>query len=119
MRRLYGREWDEGGLRAWVDSCPVGLGLVIVVGAGGRDFAEDHVEATVGLIDSLPIPAGSLVSLVDADELEALPEDERGFVPLDSAGLARQREALKARLSAILAPRKVKVTTYSTEKRWQ
>lgn len=119
VRGLYGRDWPDEGLRAWVGSCPVGLGLVAVVGAGGREGAEEHVDATVALIESLPIPTGSLVSLVDAEELDTRPASERGFTPLDPAETARQRDAIKARLSAALGPRKVKVTTYSTEKRWQ
>ena len=117
VRSLYGREWTDDGLRAWVGSCPVGLGLVVVVGAGGDEGSAEHVEATVRLLDSLPIPPGSLVSLVDADELDTRPE--KGFPPLDRAAITGQREELKARLSAVLAPRKVKVTNYSAEKRWQ
>ena len=35
------------------------------------------------------------------------------------ARMAGQREELKGRLSAALAPRKVKVATYSTDKRWK
>ena len=90
-----------------------------VIGAGGCEGAVDHVGATVDLIDSLPIPPGSLVSLVDADELDTRPPGGRGFTPLDPAAIGMQREEMKARLSAVLSPRKVKVTTYSTEKRWQ
>lgn len=118
VRAHYGRAWDEGGLRAWVESCPVGMGMVIVVGAGGRESEADHLEETLALVASLPIPAGSLVSLVDANELEARTEDERGFPLLDPPALARQRETLKTRLAVILSPRKAKVTTYSVEKRW-
>lgn len=119
VRRLYGRDWTEDGLRAWVASCPVGLGVVVVVGAGGREAEAEHVEATVGLFDRLPIPPGALLSLVDADELDTRPADARGFTPLDPPAMARQREGLKTRLADALGPRKVKVTTYSTEKRWQ
>ncbi len=118
VRRLYGRD-DGDRLGDWVASCPVGLGVVVVVGAGGREGEDDHVGATVDLVESLPIPPGSLVSLVDADELDTRPAGERGFTPLDPTAMGMQREEMKARLSAVLSPRKVKVTTYSTEKRWQ
>ena len=43
--------------REWVASCPVGLGLVVVVGAGGEESARSHVEETVALVDSLADPA--------------------------------------------------------------
>ena len=119
VRSLYGREWGDEGLRDWVGSCPIGLGVVVVVGAGGREFAEEHVEATVRLVGSLPIGAGSLVTLVDADELDNRADVARGFEPLDAVGMAGQRAELKARLAAELAARKVKVATYSVEKRWQ
>jgi hypothetical protein len=33
--------------------------------------------------------------------------------------MSGQREELKGRLSAALMPRKVKVATYSTDKRWK
>ena len=119
VRSLYGRDWNDDGLRDWVASCPVGLGLVVVVGAGGRDFADDHVEATARLVGSLSIGAGSLVTLVDADELDTRPTDTRGFEPLDTHAMSEQRVDLKSRLAAALSPRKVKVATYSVEKRWQ
>ncbi len=119
VRQLYGREWVNECLRGWVESCPVPLGLVVVVGAGGEESAQRHVDETVALVESLPIPAGSLVSLVDADELDTRPAAERPFTPLDASRMASQREALKGRLSAALAPRKVKVATYSTDKRWK
>ena len=119
VRSFHGRRWNDDGFRAWISSCPVGIGLVVVVGAGGIEGAGEHVERTVELVGSAPIPHGSLVSLVDADELDSRPDADRGFTPLDPASLATQRAELKARLGAILSPRKVKVTTYSTEKRWR
>jgi hypothetical protein len=118
VRGLYGRDWPDEGLRVWVGSCPVGIGLVVVVGAGGREGAEEHVPATVALVESLPIPTGSLISLVDADELDTRPAGDRDFTPLDHREMAAQRDEMKMRLSAVLGPRKIKVTTYSTEKRW-
>jgi hypothetical protein len=117
VRRLYGRDWTNESFREWAASCGVGLGLVVVVGAGGIVGAAGHVEATVDLVGSLAPPPGTLVSLVDADELETRPLIERGFEPLDEAATSAQRAELKARISAALGPRKVKVTTYSTEKR--
>jgi hypothetical protein len=119
VRRLYGREWADERLREWTASCPVGLGLVVVVGAGGEESTRSHVEETVALVDSLAIPPGSLVSLVDVDELDTRPAIDRPFTPLDASRMASQREELKGRLSAALAPRRIKVTTYSTGKRWK
>jgi hypothetical protein len=119
VRSRYGRDWSNDALREWVDTCPVGLGMVVVVGAGGIEAAEDHVEATVQTIGSLSLPPGTLVSLVDADDLDPRPAADRGFEPLDPASLTAQRAELKARLTDLLRPGKVKVTTYSTEKRWQ
>ncbi len=119
VRRLYGREWGAERLREWVASCRAGLGLVVVVGAGGAESAASHVNETVDLVDSLAIPPSSLVSLVDTDELDTRAAIDRPFTPLDAFQMASQREELKGRLSAVLAPRKVKVTTYSTDKRWR
>jgi hypothetical protein len=119
VRSFYGREWSNEALRDWVASCPVELGLVIVVGAGGEEAAESHVSQTIELVGSLPLPPATLVSLVDFDELDTRSDSSRGFKPLDPEALAWQRAELKARLSAILKPGKVKVATYSPEKRWR
>ncbi len=119
VRQSYGRQWDNDGLREWAASCPVGLGLVVVVGAGGKEYASEHINESVVFVDSLAIPAGSLVSLVDASELDTRPALDRPFTPLEPSEMDRQREELKGRLSAVLTPRKVKVTTYSTDKRWR
>jgi hypothetical protein len=119
VRSLYGREWPNETLRGWVSSCPFQLGLVIVVGAGGEEAAEEHLTETIELVRSLSLPPATLVSLVDYDELDTRGDSSRGFTPLDSAALGRQRTDLKAQLSAILKPSKVIVATYSIEKRWR
>ncbi|HEY2156171.1 MAG TPA: hypothetical protein VGH33_11110, partial [Isosphaeraceae bacterium] len=90
-----------------------------VVGAGGVEFERQHIDETVALVESLAMPAGSLVSLVDADELDTRAATDRPFSPLDASQMSGQREELKGRLSAALMPRKVKVATYSTDKRWK
>jgi hypothetical protein len=110
VRALYGRDWDNDSLANWVTSCPISLSLVVLVGAGGEEYVHEHVQATSRLLATLNLRPGTLVSLVDASELVAK--------PLIDEALARQRVELKARLMSELAPRKVKVTTYSIEKRW-
>lgn len=118
VRRLYGRDWPDEGLREWVGSCPVGLGVVVLVGSGGAEGGDGHVEATAALVESLPLRPGTLVSLVDSDELDTRDPEARGFGPLDPAARIDQRARMKDRLTRALSPGKVKVTTYSTGKRW-
>ena len=119
VRSQYGRVWTENDLYRWLASCRMDVGVVVVVGAGGVEGAEDHIKKTIALFENLRLPAKSLVSLVDADDLDSRPASDRGFEPLDRSHLAQQRTDLKARLATILAPSQVKVTTYSTDKRWQ
>jgi len=119
VRSLYGRTWLKDDVRKWIASSPVTVGLVVVVGAGGREGAADHVNQTVELLAKLKLRSGTLVSLVDAGDLDSRPVSDQGFEPLDREALTRQRFELKAKLGAALIPHGVKVTTYSTEKRWQ
>jgi hypothetical protein len=142
VRGLYGRDWENESLAKWVASCPIGLGLIVLVGAGGTQSVHEHVQATSELLSTLDLRPGTLISLVDASDLvgegEAPAEPVLGqarqeprppnlsdrariapsLEPLDSMALARQRVELKARLAAEFAPRKVKVATYSIDKRW-
>jgi len=50
----------------------IGVGLLLLVGAGGVDLADRHLAATAELINSLELGPGDLVSLLD-QRLSAVP----------------------------------------------
>ncbi len=122
LLKTLGRRWTNTDLAAWVDSLPEATGVVIPVGIGGKEDATSHVEETVALVRTLSLKPNSLISLVDVEDLET--ECPRVGTkplgtPLTAAELSAQRAELKSRLAEAVSDRKIKVTTYSAEKRWQ
>ena len=75
----YHKSWADDELRATIaDSKAAGLGVSVLtlVGAGGVERAEPHVERTVRLIESLELGAGDFVFLLDEKEIRE-PESSR------------------------------------------
>ena len=72
VRRWYQKRWADEDLRAAVreiKAAGLGVSVLTLVGAGGIERAEPHVERTVRLIESLALGAGDFVFLLDEKEL--------------------------------------------------
>ena len=86
------------------------LGVILLIGTGGEEGWERHVEATVELANSMELGAGDLVYLIDAAEVGA-----RGTL---SQPRAREQTRI-IREGLVEAKRKgAKVTPYTLEKQW-
>ncbi len=112
IRSGFGKDWREEDVRKTVadlKAAGIGVGMVVLVGAGGRAMADRHVDATATLLGSLPLERGDLVSLVDVRTFE----DQAELEPLSDEESAAQVAALKGRLA-----RGPKVVAYNPLKRW-
>jgi hypothetical protein len=123
LRGHYGKTWNNADLVATVADARasgIGVSLLILVGAGGPRFAERHLDATIELIESLPLGAGDLISLLDAGELADAGSvgDGPGMIPplLTGAAWADQQAEFKKRLASLRARSGAKFAPYSLEK---
>jgi len=119
VRALYGRTWDDAALPAVagdMKAARLGIGVTLLVGAGGVEHADAHLDASARAIDSLPLGPGDVVALIDADEVGGVPTGPNPFTPLGASGLAAQRAALRERLAAFRARTGAKVIPYSLAK---
>jgi hypothetical protein len=89
----------------------------LLVGAGGRERADAHIERSCDLIMSLPLGAGDFVFLLDEREIQQPGRGTDGQVPLELDEWTAQQTALKSRLAELKA-RSVKVLPYTMEKQW-
>ena len=118
VRRLYGKTtWEDDPLRAilsaWRASSLFG-GLVVLVGAGGVERADRHVEETIRLIESLDLPEGAIVYLVDAAEVAGRPL--AGMTPVVGPAYQEQLARFNSGIAGFRARLKAKVVPYSLEK---
>ena len=116
VRALYGKHWGGDALRGLVSdlkAAGVGVGLALLVGAGGVEHEAEHLERTAALVNSLDLGPGDLVALLDARELAGGREP---YTPLSDARHDAQRDALKDLLAPVRDVRKAKVVPYSLEK---
>ncbi len=94
--------------------------VMLLVGAGGLEHAERHLDASAALVESLPLGPGDLVSLLDANEVadpgRVGPGSAAGFSPLTGQGWSEQQAALRQRLAALRARTGAKIAPYSLEK---
>ena len=120
IRTIHRKSWADDELRATVAACKaagLGVSVLTLVGAGGIERAEPHVERTVRLIESLEMGPGDFVFLLDEKEIE-------GPISIDQSVSVLQRRSWsdqQARLKEALAPLKkrgVKALPYTMEKQW-
>jgi hypothetical protein len=123
IRAQYGKTWDNDDLIGTVTEIKasgIGVSVLVLIGAGGLLFAERHLDATIQLIESLPLGAGDLISLLDANELAdpGSVGDGPGRIPVPLSGTAwsAQQAELKKSLAAFRARTGAKVAPYSLEK---
>ncbi len=115
VRADHGRPWENEALRATaldLKAAGIGVGVVALVGAGGRAMAEAHLESTAGLIGSLGLGPGDLVSLVDS---RAFTRSSGGPPPLSDEETAAQLSGLKRRLVAAPPSKGPRVVAYNPD----
>lgn len=118
LRRDAGSSCTDELLRTVVTEAKaagVALGIILLVGAGGRPGAERHVEATVRLANGLPLGPGDLVYLIDAKEVSS--RVLGGGEALTPSETADQTRELRTRLEGVRS-KGAKVAPYSMEKQW-
>jgi hypothetical protein len=121
VRGSYHKYWDDEELRTAVADCkPAGLGvsLLTLVGAGGVERADAHVERTVRLIETLKLGPGDFVFLLDENEISHPDGSPEGFTTLRGSAWSKQLTTIKDNL-VDLKKRGIKVLPYSMEKQWQ
>jgi hypothetical protein len=120
VRRLYGKTWSDDDLRATVSdfrSTGIGISFLTLVGAGGADHRDAHVEKTARLLSALSLARGDMIFLLDEREVCAPDSGEPNLTPLSGSDWTAQQEQLKQALHS-LRERGIKVLPYSLEKQW-
>ena len=111
VRARFGKSWSDDDLGATVadlKAAGIGVGLVLLVGSGGRATAPAHLEAASRLVGALPMGRGDLVTLVDDRLL--------GPDPLDDGEVAGQVAEFKRRWAAGRASPGARVVAYNPDK---
>jgi hypothetical protein len=112
-----GKSWSGDDLRSTVEdlkSAGLGVSVLTLLGAGGESRSQGHVEATAGLLATLPLAEGDFIFLLDADEVRD-PAVASGVV---GAGFKASEAKQFKELLSPLRGRGVKVLPYSLEKQW-
>jgi hypothetical protein len=120
VRSNYHKNWDDDALRSTVTECKaagLGVSVLTLVGAGGIELAEVHVEQTARLIESLELGAGDFVFLLDEREISDSNSGVHHFTPLDVRAWSDQQTKLKSALTS-MKRKNVKVLPYTVEKQW-
>src|SRR5262249_12536246 len=121
VRVLYDKHWKDEDLRSTVaDLKAAGLGVSVLtlVGAGGVDRAEPHVERTARLIEALDLRGGDFVFLLEEREIRETGQVPSGFNAIDGSAWAGQQRRFREAL-APLKDRGIKVLPYTLEKQWK
>src|SRR5690606_9180651 len=88
------------------------VGLIVMVGIGGWEYARPHAEATLAALDRMPLGQGELVYLSPfvehPDAVYAQLRRERGLHPLSE----EETEEELARLAAAIRARGLKAARY-------
>ncbi|MBI4602621.1 MAG: radical SAM protein, partial [Planctomycetes bacterium] len=94
----------------------ISASVILLVGAGGRAFAEAHHERSLDLVASMGLGPGDIVYL---SPLAAGPDTEyarrlreEGIEPLAEPELLAEEARLRRGLAAVLGPRGAKVARY-------
>ena len=107
-------------LRATVADLKVaglGVSVLTLVGAGGVERADEHLERTARLIASLELARGDFVFLLDENEVRDPGVKPAGLTLLSRVDWADQQRRFKEAL-APLKGRGIKVLPYTLEKQW-
>ena len=118
VRGLFGKSWEERDLHSTVEAIKaagIGLGLMVLVGAGGRSGAGAHLDATARLVGSLGLGAGDLVALVDDRGLGTPAVAGKALSDDEAAGWS---DDLKRRLASAGPSNRPRVVAYNPAKQW-
>jgi hypothetical protein len=118
IRAIHGKSWVDEELRLTVANlraAGIGVGLVVLPGAGGRDLADSHLDATARLIGSIALGEGDLISLVDPRSL-GVPSSTSE--PLSDGEMADQQARLKKLLISGRVSKGPRVVPYNPDKQW-
>lgn len=124
LRRIYlGIETGDAALLAWLnkpgnpelmhaEACKIkaaglSLGLIFMVGAGGQTFADQHREASINWLRSLPLSADDRIFLSEfvphPDQPYAAKAAAEGIVPLTPSEIASETGAWRQALQNLPA----------------
>jgi hypothetical protein len=120
LRAAYRKAWSDADLVASLKdlkSAGIGVSVLTLVGAGGVEGADSHVNQTARLIESLELSRGDFVFLLDENELREPGDNLDGLTPLQGPSWLAEQAMLKHML-APLKQRGVKVLPYSLTKQW-
>lgn len=120
LRGLYGKHWEDDELRTTVSNLKaagLGASVLTLVGAGGAERADAHIERTARLIESLDLRRGDFVFLLDEEEVREPGAIPAGLTRLERADREGQQRRLREALS-VLKERGIKVLPYTLEKQW-
>ncbi len=96
----------------------VAVGVIVLVGAGGESFADEHVRDTVALLNAMPLDARDIIYFSDLVVTDDLPyaqqAREANLRPLDDAALSAQRRAIVAGLR-FRAPESPRLSRYDIQ----
>ncbi len=94
----------------------VAVGIVILVGAGGAQFARAHVEHTTRLVSGLPLDGNDLIYLSELVEVPgstyAALAAQAGIRPLSAQRMEQQARALRAGLDLPSPPHGPRISLY-------
>ncbi|MGD2162164.1 MAG: radical SAM protein [Anaerolineales bacterium] len=80
----------------------VPVGIIILLGAGGEQFANGHVEDTARLINKMKLDMDDQIYFSELIESEGMPYAQDAFLdeikPLTSSSALQQAESIKSRL---------------------
>ncbi|GAP10645.1 Fe-S oxidoreductase [Bellilinea caldifistulae] len=80
----------------------VAVGIIVLLGAGGKTYADAHVQDTSQLINAMPLDAEDLIYFSELVENENLPYVQTAYQtslqPLSAAERIQQGEAIEANL---------------------
>ncbi|MBV8486984.1 MAG: hypothetical protein JO161_01775 [Planctomycetaceae bacterium] len=120
VRNLFRNTGSNADLHSLVSNlkaAEIRVSLLFLVGAGGVDLADTHVEKTSQLLGSLEIGRGDAVFLLDERELDDLSPSDPATGSLTHSAWEQQLDRFQEAL-APLRGRSVKVLPYSLVKQW-
>jgi hypothetical protein len=120
VRNFYQKSWADEELRATVGNIRasgIGLSVLTLVGAGGIEHAQAHVDSAARFFQALDLGPGDFVFLLDENEIREPNTVPAGLTPLRGTAWSAERAKLKNAL-APLKKRGVKVLPYTLEKQW-
>jgi hypothetical protein len=99
----------------------MGVGIILLVGVGGEQFARQHVQASIEAVGRMALDAGDMVYLspliVSGNEAYAHQMGEAGIRPLSEAEINVQLQALKSGVKSVTVG-KPRVTLYHIQEFW-